>query len=383
MKKMRVLHIIKTLDLGGAETNLLNLAEALDSTRVETFVAYSSGGALEERFKKAGVKLFKFSEKDHKIKSFATFGIIRKLSRFIHQEKIDIVHTHTFSAHIWGGLAAKLSGVRLLEHVHDFRYFEPEEFIRRRGMNKQFKFVHYLKNFSDRVVVLTQKNIEFIAQHHLYLPARVRELHNGIFLPKQCAKDAAMAEAWREKLGIAPGSFVILTVARLSPEKNVDLIVRIAPQVIAENSQAVFVIAGDGPLLSFFQDQVQDKGLSRNIRFVGFVDDVRGLLNLADVFLLPSFMELHSIAVLEAMSVGAAIVISRDVGCHNEFITDRQNGVLLDPFSDEGWASALIWLMRDPQARKDMGRSAFKTCQERFDIHGTARRFEEIYAELA
>ena len=119
---IRVLHVIKTLSLGGAETNLLNLADALDSNSVESHVAYSFGGEIEQRFKKKGLRLFKYAEDANKVKSFASFAIIRRLMSYIRKNKIDIVHTHLFNAHLWGGTAAKFTGRKLVEHVHDFRY---------------------------------------------------------------------------------------------------------------------------------------------------------------------------------------------------------------------------------------------------------------------
>src|ERR1700733_13439104 len=158
MNKIKILHIIKTLNLGGAEVNLLNLVQATDSNRFELHAAYSSGGELEDKFKKAGVRLFKFADRDHKVKSLATFGIIMRLVNYLRSNQIDIVHTHTFSAQLWGAVAAKLAGCKIVEHVHDFRYLDPLDFARRRGFNNQYKFVHKFRNISDRVVVLTHQN---------------------------------------------------------------------------------------------------------------------------------------------------------------------------------------------------------------------------------
>lgn len=121
MKPIKVLHIIKTLSLGGAEVNLLNLARTVDQNRFELHVAYSYGGELEEKFKAAGLKIFKYASKDYKVKSPVTAAIVARLCRYIIKNKIQIIQTHTFSAHIWGSLAAKLTGCKIIEHVHDFR----------------------------------------------------------------------------------------------------------------------------------------------------------------------------------------------------------------------------------------------------------------------
>src|SRR6185436_8235882 len=106
--KIRVLHIIKTLDLGGAETNLFNLVQVADPSKVVVHVAYSAGGEIEEKFKKSGVALFKYASENYRVKSIATLFIILKLVGYIRKNKIHIIHTHNFSAHIWGSLAAKI-----------------------------------------------------------------------------------------------------------------------------------------------------------------------------------------------------------------------------------------------------------------------------------
>ncbi len=370
--KIHVLHIIKTLGLGGAEVNLLNLLRSIDHNKFELHVAYSFGGELEPKFKEAGIKHFKYAQADHKVKSLATVGIVLRLAAYLLKNKIQIIHTHTFSAHIWGSAAAKLTGCKIVEHVHDFRYLEPEDFARRRGFNNQYRFVRKFSNVSDRVVVLTRQNKEFLIKEKIYAPERIREYPNGIpmdgFPLKACGND-------RDAL-------VILTPIRIAPEKNADLIVRIAPKVIKEVPNVVFLIAGDGPLYEKTLADIKRQGLENNVKMIGYHADINSLLKGADVFLLPSFLELHSIAILEATSLSVPVVVSKDVGCNSEFIRDWENGVTLDPFKDEGWAEALVRLLKDPALRQKVGANGYSTCLEKFNIKDAAKRFEVLYEQL-
>ncbi len=376
--KIRIVHIIKTLGLGGAEVNLLNLVQATDPKRFELHAAYSSGGELEEKFKKAGVKLFKFADRDHKVKSLATVGIVMRLADYLRCNRIDIVHTHTFSAQLWGAAAAKLAGCKIVEHVHDFRYLDPEDFARRRGFNNQYRFVHKFRNVSDRVVVLTRQNKEFLIKEKIYPLDRIREYQNGIpFNDTKNNKQELIS-----KLGLLSDALIILTPIRIAPEKNTDLIVRIAPEVIRQMPNAVFLIAGDGPLYQKTADEIKKMGLENNIKMIGYHSDIQFLLRGTDVFLLPSFLELHSIAILEAMSMNVPVIISKDTGCNSEFIDNWQNGVLLDPFKDEGWTEAVVQLLKNLQLRQQMGEKGHQTCLEKFNIKDAAQRFEDLYVEL-
>jgi glycosyltransferase involved in cell wall biosynthesis len=211
----------------------------------------------------------------------------------------------------------------------------------------------------------------------------VREIHNGIPLDGTCADGPEILSEWRRKLSVPAEAGVIVTLLRFSPEKNTELLFQIIKDVVARAPLAFFVVAGEGPLLTEFKEKIRAAGLEKNVRLPGFVADTRGLLAAGDIFLLPSKLELHSVAVLEAMSGAVPVVISENVGCNGEFIDHWRNGVLLDPFKEDGWADALVRLLRDPPLRRQIGEAGFKTCRERFDIRGTAKKFEDLYAELA
>jgi glycosyltransferase involved in cell wall biosynthesis len=372
---LKVLHIIKTLGLGGAETNLLNLTAAFDSKDIESHIAYSHGGENEGRFKNAGARLFKYAEGQHKIKSLQTFGIVACLVRYIRANRIDIVHTHNSNAQVWGCLAAKLTGVKLVEHVHDSRYMEEEEYRARRGTTAQYKYIRFFTRWSDRVVVLTKGNREYLLKHCLCREERIREIQNGIPLGVFTPPPA-------DRFGIAKEDPVILLSVRMAPEKNVDLVLRVAPAVLREVPNAVFLMAGDGPLLDELKKSVENTPIGARVRFIGFQPDVPALLGMTQVFLLPSFLELHSISILEALSQGVPAVVSSGVGCNSETLKDGVDAFLLDPFSDEGWAAAVVRLLKDRELGRKMGESGRKLCRERFDIQKTARRFEELYKEL-
>ena len=381
MPRIKVLHIIKTLNLGGAETNLLNLIQQIDRDRFEAHVGYSFGGELEGEFVRAGARLFKYAEGNHKVKSLASIGIVANICRYLQSERIDIVHTHNFSGHIWGVAAARLAGKKIIEHVHDFRYLDPEDFKRRRGYNEQYKFVKYLKKSSHRVIVLTQQNKNFLINGGFYSPEAVIERQNGIPLDA-VSSTAEERKNLRRELALPDNHLLVLTPVRVAPEKNVDLILRIAPQVIRQVRDVIFVIAGDGPLMGELQEWAARENLSEHVRFIGFCPDVRRLMGVVDVMLLPSFLELHSIAILEAMSMQVPVVVSQDVGCNNEFIRHGENGFLHDPFNDKGWAETLVTLLRDAGLRRRVGEAGYATSAERFNIRQTSRSIEKIYDDL-
>jgi len=371
-RKKRVLHVIKTFSLGGAETNLLNLVQAMDPARVETHVAYSFGGEIEERFKSEGVRLFKYAEGSHKIKSLATPFIVLKLAAYILRHRIDVVHTHLFNAHVWGGAAARLTGRKVVEHVHDFRYIDETEREKGGYHVDQFRFIRQTKNLSDAVVVLTAHNKEFLLEEGLQPLEKIWLIRNGI----------APAAVPGENGGGIAGRKIFLVTARIAAEKNIDLLFRVAPEVAKVCPEALFVVAGDGPLLEEYRLRAETEGLGNFLQFIGYRADVKELLKTAYALVLPSFLELHPISILEALNAGVPVVVSRGVGCNSEVFTQGENAFLLDPHEPAEWTQTLIALARDPERRRRIGEEGYRLCRKEFNIHRVAERIEGLYETL-
>jgi glycosyltransferase involved in cell wall biosynthesis len=235
---------------------------------------------------------------------------------------------------------------------------------------------------SDMVIVLTKQNYDFLLNNKLYEKNKIRIIQNGIPILNEVKSYTEKKVLLKRKLNIGDDDLVILTSCRIVAEKNVDLILRIAPKIKNEYGKVVFIIAGDGPLLEEFKERIITEKLENTIIMNGFYAKVNDLLGISDLFLLPSFLELHSIAVLEAMNAKVPLVISKDVGCNNEFINNWENGILLDPFVDEQWTKAIINLLQDSQLRKKIGEQGYQYCTENFNIKNVAKKIENIYREL-
>jgi glycosyltransferase involved in cell wall biosynthesis len=83
------------------------------------------------------------------------------------------------------------------------------------------------------------------------------------------------------------------------------------------------------------------------------------------------------------MSMKVPAVVSKDAGCHSEFIESWRNGVLLDPYSDSHWGEAIVRLLKDPLLRRRIGQEGHEFCKREFDVRDTAKKIEGIYAEIS
>lgn len=379
-KRIKVLHIITNLNLGGAETNLYNLLTYLDKDSVEIHVAYSFGGPYEDSFKKnKEIVFFKYSKHSHKIVSFSSMKIILKLMYYILVNKIQLVHTHNLNAHVWGALAAKFTGVQVVEHVHDYRY-ENQEFLHgRQEKIGKYKYLKYLGKLSDIIVVLTKKNNRFLIEQKICKESQIKVILNGINLNNGQDIDKGRIFA---KLNLPVNKKIILAASRLIKQKNVGLILEIAKRIKTAYPEVFFVIAGDGDLRTKLEEKTVSDGIDQLIKFIGFYPNVLELLSITDIFIQPSLLELHSIAMLEAMSMKVPVLVSKGVGANDDFIKNGETGFLLDPFKVDEWVFAIEKLIHDSELAKKIGGAGRVLVEQKCDIRKTAKEFENIYRNL-
>ncbi|MCK5215202.1 MAG: glycosyltransferase [Candidatus Omnitrophica bacterium] len=378
--KIKVLHVINSFNLGGAEVNLLNLLKAFPRDCYDLHVGYSFGGDFEADFRQLDIKLFKYNSKKAKVKSFQSLINIFMIAQYLLRNRIKIVHTHNFSAHVWGSVAAKLTGAKVIEHVHDFRYEEPHYLLANGRDPQQFRLVRYFAKLSNRILVLTRNNHDFLIRHKMADEAKIRLQLNGIPLAQPEMVDETQL---RGKLGIADGKKIILTAARMSKEKNILMVLQTARGLREKHGDVLFVIAGDGPEKEPIAQEIKNQGLEGNVKLIGFYPNVRELLAAATVFMQPTLMELHSITMLESLSMHTPTLVSKGVGCNDDFISHGVNGFLLDPHDHREWVAALDSLLNDPAKFESVAAAGRALVEEKGDINKTVQALDAVYEELS
>jgi glycosyltransferase involved in cell wall biosynthesis len=170
---------------------------------------------------------------------------------------------------------------------------------------------------------------------------------------------------------------VVLVCARLDEQKGHDVLLEAAARL----PEVMFILAGDGPERGRLEAQAAALGLTDRVRFLGQRDDVPALLGACDVFALPSLYEGSSLAVLEAMSAGCAVVTS-DIPGTNELVIDGQTGLLTPPGDPGALADALRRTLSDPDRRRRLGDSARARVLAEFTADAMARSVTSVYSEL-
>lgn len=174
---------------------------------------------------------------------------------------------------------------------------------------------------------------------------------------------------------------LIFSLSRLDPQKGIDVMIDVAKRVTAQHPEAVFVVAGGGPLDGEVQEWAAKAGMSEAFRFIGPIDTVALHLNAADIFLLTSRWENLPISIVEAFRAGLPVVAT-DCGGVKELVDDAV-GSLCQVEDAKGIATALGTLLANPDMRAQKGQAALALSQgDRFSPDAVHARFEETYAQL-
>ncbi|MEU6427952.1 glycosyltransferase [Microbispora sp. NPDC046973] len=191
---------------------------------------------------------------------------------------------------------------------------------------------------------------------------------------------AAQASLLRREFDVPEGAFLCACVANFRPEKNHRRLVHAAAEVIRKRPEAVFLLAGEGPLRDEVVRDVDARGLSERIRVLGTLPRAARLVAAADLLVLSSDHEALPVVVMEALAAGVPVVSPR-VGGLPDLVISGTNGILSKPGSADALTEAILRAM-DPRIHRALRAGALAGA-ESMDMAGTAEWFEELYEELA
>ena len=357
---IKVLHVIDSLDLGGAQTALLNLARFRDRTRFEWTVAPMHGrGVFAGALAKEGVEVVSLSAAKWPP------AYVISLPRLLRRERFDVAHFHLFGANWIAKPLAAWCGVRVRVN-HDqcndrFRTDRAWRLAVDRATNR----------LSSHIFAVSASTRDCLTGREKIPPSKITLLPNAVDTERFRLPDQSERSAARDELGLPSGTTVVAGLGRLHPQKNWPLFLRLAGRFPA----ATFVIAGTGPE----EDRLRASAPG-NVRFAGF-RDARTVLAAADVFLLTSDYEGTPMTLLEAMACGVPPVVSAVDGCA-EILADGAGGLTAPPGDEGAFAAQLGGLLGDPGRRARLGAAARERVRQSYDARVQARVVEEIYDRL-
>ncbi|MBT2661577.1 glycosyltransferase family 4 protein [Bacillus sp. ISL-45] len=362
---MKVLHLISGGETGGSKNHLLSLLKNLNET--EVLLGVFQEGKLSEEARQMGIPVIMYGQS-----SRYDFSVISKIKQTIKDNQISIVHTHGPRANLFTYFVRQTTPFKWISTIHS----DPsQDFIKGGIKGKIFTTINMtvIKKI-DHFFAVSERFKQMLVGFGL--PAeKITTVYNGISFDEQLE-----CKLSREELQLKEDDFVICMVARLHPIKGHTVVFEALKKVLAAKQNVKLLLIGDGPERDDLEREVRDKGLTENVRFLGFQQDVHSYLCLSDVKLLASYSESFPLVILEAARAHTP-VISTDVGGVKDLIAEPSLGWVV-PIKDAEALAGAITEAITTRNLPSLGNNLYEKASRLYSIDQLAKSTEETYKKI-
>lgn len=360
---MKVMHVVLSLDCGGLEKLVVDLVNGLNKKGIESMVlCLGDKGVLSKQIEEKGIEVVSLEKKDG-----LDFGLFFQLAKILKSAKIDIVHTHNLGPLVYGSVAAKLAGCKALNTRH--------------GRTDK-KISSLVWNLNDYIVPVSEDTKTHLLHCNRMNKLKVKVIYNGIDIDVfNQGMGLEEKSKIREDLGLKKESFIIGHVGRLSAEKDQLTLLKAFRNIVYKEHNAELIIIGDGDQRETLKKAAKEFKIDASVKFLGHRDDVSKILRVMDVFVLTSFREGLSLAILEAMACGVPIVATK-IGGTPEVIVDGENGYLAPCGFPERIENGIMRIFSNKELHQKMSANCLKLAKDNFSLDRMTADYEELYRKM-
>ena len=366
---MKILQICSARTIGGGEKHVVDLANGLHARGHEVYAALRPSSGLRAELRALPERNILPLRAQGPLNILNAFS----LARFIRERKVDVIHAHIAHDYLLAALAARLAG--------------RGELVITRHVLFQLNTLHarMLRRVA-RVIAVSRAVADTLRAGHIFDPARIVVIYNGIDLGRFTRHSAA--RDWLQsfvKSGIRE-RLIVGMVGHLSPIKGQEEFVRAAAIVVSRRTDVAFIIAGEdksraGENRRQLERLISDLGLGGRVHLLGWVDDVPPLLSALDLLVSPSRSEPFGLSIVEGMACGVPVIATRSEGAR-EILEDGVTGQLLPSGHPEELAGAIARLLDDEEKRRSFGAQALRAVRDRFALESMVVATEQLYRSL-
>jgi glycosyltransferase involved in cell wall biosynthesis len=360
---MRIALIQKKVRWAGQPHHVLALAIGLRELGHQIFLVSQPGSEFAARATEAGFAIFDLpmtSSRSMMSLPLQAAAVI-KLTRFVRQHQIEILHCHDSRDHQIGCVVAALTGVRLIRTKHNTLPL----------LNAGSRWVYGPR--SSHLIAVAEAVRQGLIRDGID-PDHVTTVHN--FVDSETYRARSPDPELRRALSFPEGAPIIGTLGRLHRAKGIGDLVRAMPAIISEAPEARFLLVGGSYL--WWPPMVKELGLEDRCVFTGSVPNVTDFLSLMDVVVFPTLREALSLSILEAMCAARAVVAT-NVGGNPELIRHDVDGLLIEPERPDQIAAAVSRLLQDADLRHTLAMKGQETATKLFTKERCLEATESVY----
>ncbi|PKV63219.1 glycosyltransferase [Pontibacter ramchanderi] len=370
MRRKKILFVIDTLNIGGAEKSILEMAPYF--THITPIVVHLyKGDILKKDYEAQGIKVISLNITG----GYSFRSAIKKLRKVIKDEQPDLIHSSLLRSSL---VSRWVSHWDKIPHIGSF---VNDSYVANRyaSLTRMAKYKLSLfesidrltAHWCDKYIAITQ-TIKISNQNYLNIPAdkvdvipRGRELDKFVNLPNKTDNDV----------------FTFINVARLINRKGQADLIEAFYRLNQKHSNVRLLFAGDGPSKEAYNALINSYQLQNKVKLLGSRSDIPELLSKSDCFVMPSHFEGLGGSIIEAM-LAAKPIIASDISVLSENIQHNKNGLLFKLGSVDDLVSKMEYMILNREKAKIMGQVGRQYAIEKFDLSKIARQYEAIYLKV-
>lgn len=367
-KPLNVLYLTGALSYGGMERVIINLCCHLDREKFRPIVVcIKSRGEFAEELEKNHIKVINLNA--NRSRALKHLSWLR-LTKIIRTEHVDIIHSHNTGSFLDGIVATRLATCKTFIHTDHARSF-PDK--------KRYMIAERLASlFTSKIVAVSHETRDNLMQYEKIRENKIVVINNGV--EKERFDIQIDGEKEKELLGLGRFEFVVGLGVVLTDQKGIEYLIKAAPLVLEKYPQTGFVVAGDGPIRTQLEKQTKRLGIANNFVFLGARNDIPRILQVFDIYVLPSIWEGLPLVILEAMAASKCI-LATNVGGIPAVIQYGVEGILIDPGKSQLIAENILMLAENSALREKLSRNAYNRFLKEFTVETMVKRYEGLYLE--
>ena len=374
--RKKVLHFIESEGVYGAERVILNLSkEMLQSTEIEPVVGciVNKSEDVSDLFDAArnlGIEAIKLPISNSKV-----ILDLFKAAKILRSARIAIIHSHGYKPSVYGAFLAVLLKIPVIATCH--LWFEPSK-----GPLKM-RFMLWLERHAylrfPKILAVSESIRQTLLGNGV-APARVQVIPNGVDLVFN-AESAEASKRLRDELSLREDDYCVLSAGRLARQKAQWVIVEAAAILKAAGQPCQFLIVGEGGLKASLQEMIKARGVEDCVKLLGFRSDMQQLLDVADLFVLPSLDEGMPMSLLEA-ACAKVPVVATPVGDIPKLLEHERSGLIVPLENPQALAERINRLKSNRAFAQTLADEAYLRVRALYSSQAMCEQYIKVYNEV-
>lgn len=364
-----LLYVVNSLNLGGTENLVVQMSKAFQGEYAVSVICLDEPGIWAQELRRTGIDVHCFWRQPG-----LDLRLAAKIAGYCRRHKVDLIHAHQSTAWFYSALSRFFfSRPKLLFEEHG-RHFPEVYNWKKNGVNKLL-----IQNLTSAIVAVSRDIRQRLVVFEGVSERRIEVLYNGVATPRPIGGERR--EELRRSFGFGAADVVVGTMGRLDQIKNLPMLFQAFQAARSSHVELKLLLVGDGPEDNRLRNLASQMGIAGVTVFAGYRRDVEDLVQCMDLFVLCSFSEGTSMALLEAMAACVPAIVT-NVGGNPELVLHRQTGWVVPSGSHEELAAAIIEGVEDEGLAQNLAKRGADRFRLAFTFECMIDGYRRLYRSL-